>query len=1374
MFADQHQQHDDDDAFPGFTILDGNQKPGFRTGLGKPVVVKQSSLAKASSILVDQDGGTCITDAGHPKLSKNQNGTPPTFRTGLGKPIVVQNSSLTKASSILGDQGGPGYLKPNKNQSGTPRTFRTELRSPVAVKQSSLTKASFILGDQDGDSVNIGYPKLYENQNTTPPMFRTGSGKPVVLKQASLAKASIILGEQDGGTSIADAGYPKPYENQSETPSTFRTALGKPVVVKQSSLPKASSILGDQDGGICNADTKNPKLYENQGGTPPTFRTGLGKPVVVKKSSLVKASFILGDQDKGEAGSRDTECMNIHVDNNHKAEAPVTFETGSGKSVATKKSSYEKALSILQDDDDDVFSDWVGGSVDRDNGTSGLNTMFQTGSGKAVNICSTGLIKARALLGLEENIDCIEASKGHIQLRQHPNSDDIFTCQSSLRLRNTSDETYSGFQEARSIPNSNCKSRSGVYGNDMKEVAQGSFHSASRPPPIQFRTAGGRSVKVSSDALKRARSLLGDPDVGNFLNEGHEGSPVVLASTNGSFEDSMNKEISVCTSSSADVLKAKNMSNGFTTPLRSALSYKKTASRIQNIGLRSNLIKEFDAVEHDISIKQCNDLPCSSLPLSANMTPAMEGVKGTLSENGNMLGASSERKSSERPLVDIINIKGSNLVGTDQVVRAKRKLSSRKYISPFKKPRNSTFVPPLNIKSTAVPNGTVPEALGASCFNNRVSTRYPSQFPRKYIKEYLGEPLFFQNMFKNLPEWLRKISPENVNKHMFDDESGTKSIGLDSFFHMLSQSGCSTISKEWIANHYRWIVWKLGCYERCYPTKFFGKLLTAYNVLEELKYRYEREVNNGHRSALKRILEGDAHPSSPLVLCISSIHLKCDSETDTNVFSTSNATESSTVASVELTDGWYSVNGLLDELLLKQVVAGKLFVGQKLKVCGASLCGWNAPVSPLEASRTISLCLNINGTYRAHWAERLGFCKSGCAPLALKCIKGSGGVVPSTLVGVTRIYPVLYRERLSDGGFVVRSERMENKRVQLYDQRRSSIVEGVMSEFQRGLKSFQVHDGENSDDEGAKIFQLLEEAAEPEFLMADMTYKQLNSFVKYKEKIEAIRESEMQKLIEKALDEAGLRRREVNTFMRARVVGLTSRSNNQKSCSRQGMVTIWNPSEEQQSELVEGQAYVVAGLSPVHSNSNIIYLHGGSTTKWQPLSLSTIGQFQPFFSARKSVSLLKMDEIPLSSEFDVAAFVIYVGEVHKSTHHKKQWVFVADGSINTSHSHDQSDTLLAISFCSPAVDCDSIVPINYNLVGSTVGFCNLIKCDKDHTNRIRVAEATENSTYHLSYDASVSKHLKNAAVSADRWAKASTLTIEKLKRKVLSILACKI
>lgn len=67
-------------------------------------------------------------------------------------------------------------------------------------------------------------------------------------------------------------------------------------------------------------------------------------------------------------------------------------------------------------------------------------------------------------------------------------------------------------------------------------------------------------------------------------------------------------------------------------------------------------------------------------------------------------------------------------------------------------------------------------------------------------------------------------------------------------------------------------------------------------------HRYEREVNHGHRSAIKKILEGDAPPSSILVLCIWSV------QTNTEVMfediSTSRGVDRSTVANVELTDGW--------------------------------------------------------------------------------------------------------------------------------------------------------------------------------------------------------------------------------------------------------------------------------------------------------------------------------------------------------------------------------------------------------------------------------------------------------------------------------------
>lgn len=67
--------------------------------------------------------------------------------------------------------------------------------------------------------------------------------------------------------------------------------------------------------------------------------------------------------------------------------------------------------------------------------------------------------------------------------------------------------------------------------------------------------------------------------------------------------------------------------------------------------------------------------------------------------------------------------------------------------------------------------------------------------------------------------------------------------------------------------------------------------------------------------------------------------------------------------------------------------------------------------------------------------------------------------------------------------------------------RRSALVEGIMCEYQRGING--VHSQNDTDsEEGAKVFKLLETAAEPELLMAEMSPEQLTSFTIYKAKFE--------------------------------------------------------------------------------------------------------------------------------------------------------------------------------------------------------------------------------------------------------------------------------
>ncbi|XP_016487860.2 protein BREAST CANCER SUSCEPTIBILITY 2 homolog B [Nicotiana tabacum] len=1073
----------------------------------------------------------------------------------------------------------------------------------------------------------------------------------------------------------------------------------------------------------------------------PVFRTGSGKPVAVKQSSISRALSILNDKnnvvpDTGQGIGRE----------NSFAFQEAAFQKGSGKALNAPESFFPSGL-------------------EKKSNTS--NSMFQTGSGKALSISSAGLNRAKALLDLEQNGDNATFQGSE---KKNRSSDERFGFRSSVPSAAVEGiaNTWSTKASAASLSPFDVKLNSSVCA--AEEVVPDFLHCSDKPPPIKFHTAGGRSISVSSEALKRARSLLGDPELGCLVDEKDVvdqlfSFPKDQKSVDQSSIKELNSDTPVSLLSAA---KGSGSSSLFTPPVGSTLYHKKSSVKTENLAPASNLMKEFDAVAKESTSRPDHSIPQHGEAFNRN------SVAVGLRENDIHSKPKLLQRPSRGSLVDISNNIGAGSADRNQNFGQKRKPGRGSFVSPFKKPRIAKIVTPLKRNDSGASNGFSNSAPQLSSQKGKVSVRYPFHVARLYMKEYLGDPPSFQSKLENLPDEVRRMNPDIAETHVFNDKSCSGCIGVKSFWEMLSQSGASMqyVSKEWVTNHYKWIVWKLASYERCYSTKFSGKLLTICNVLEELKYRYEREVNYGHRSAIKRILEGDAPPSSMMVLCVSKVYSICNSPVGSQ-FSLSNTTENGACAKIELTDGWYSITAVLDILLSKKLAAGKLFVGQKLRIWGARFCGWTGPVSPLEASGMTSLLLHINGTYRAHWASRLGLCKGGAIPLSFLSIKDGGGSVPLTLVGISRIYPVLYRERLSNGGFVVRSERMEAKEMQSFNQRRCRVVEGITSESQRAKRDAYIGSDHESE-EGARILKILERAAEPELLMAEMSKEQLNAFASYQAKLEASRQSDLQKSLEKALQAAGLAERDVTPFMRVRVVGLTSKSTPSKCCPQEGLITIWNPTEKQQSELAEGQAFAVTGLTPISSDLSTLYLQAkGSTAKWRPLSPMAIEGFEPFFCPRRSVPLSKLGEVPMTREFDIAAVIVFVGQLYTETHQSKQWVFVADGSTSTLDSNDESETLMATSFTSPCIETDSFAPINPNLVGSVVSFCNLIKRARDNVNNLWVAEATENSTYYLNFDHSHCSHLKEASASAERWAKISGSRLEKLRGKVLSIISCR-
>ncbi|KAG6427679.1 hypothetical protein SASPL_111925 [Salvia splendens] len=983
----------------------------------------------------------------------------------------------------------------------------------------------------------------------------------------------------------------------------------------------------------------------------PTFRTGLGKSVEVKQSSIARARSVLGEVDcalidSGQLDGREKGFASFR---------PIS-NMNSMESAVMSKSVFHSAP------ENDVHM---------------KNSMFQTGLGKTVSISSAGLLRAKALLGLDGNCDQEQRQKQTIS-SELLSSDNP----SHLDSQKLSKLNFSSSAKAGEYP----RVKSSTHPNESMNFPE-CMTAASELPQVKFQTAGGRSISVSSDALQRAKSLLGNLEVDSFLNEASTANPLF----------SVIDGKPSCVSNQKDdftspFLHHQAIENGghplrkFSSPPSSSSYRRNSFGKSERLQPGNNLIAQFDAEAAGNSCKRhYNGFTGDRNPPKKKSCSNMDGLEFAI-----LPKSDPSKGSSNTALVDISNTMN---IDNKQYSGEKKRLRGISSVSPFKKPRSS-FVTPLKKTNLSDTNGLCSPAPKESPCKQRVSLRYPSQGQRVYLKEYFSQPPL-QEKFGNLPEYVKSMNPVAAESFTIRNETSSECIGPEAFYTMLLQSGASIqhMTKD-------------------YAEKFSGKLLTVSSVLEELLYRYEREVNHGHRSLIKKMLDGDVPPSSMMVLCVSSV---CEDH-DPQCGNQSVPQEGGYVnaSRIELTDGWYAVTALLDEQLSQKLASKKLFLGQKIRIWGAKLSGWLGPVSLFQASSTTSLLLHINGTYRCHWAERLGLCKRAGDPLAFRCIKGNGGVVPSTLVRVTRTYPVLYRERLSNGSFVVRSERLEAKALQSFHQRRDLVAEGIMSSFQREAE-FDVGD-DHEREEGAKLMKLLETSAEPEVLMAGMSSKELAAFASYKAKLEAMRLSEIQKTIEKAVQDAGLGERETTPFLRLKVVGLMKKG--QQECSPlKGLVTIWNPTQKQ---------------SP---NIACVDLH---------------------------------------SEFDMVALVVYVGEVYRQGHQQKQWVFVTDESAAELFLEGSPDVLLAINFCLPYVEFDSSVPMNSSVAGSVaslVGFSNLTKRPRDQVNGLWVAEATENSDYFLSYDNGVRRHLKDAAASVSKWATPPSPIIEKLKERVLSIIS---
>ncbi|KJE94296.1 hypothetical protein CAOG_04962 [Capsaspora owczarzaki ATCC 30864] len=296
----------------------------------------------------------------------------------------------------------------------------------------------------------------------------------------------------------------------------------------------------------------------------------------------------------------------------------------------------------------------------------------------------------------------------------------------------------------------------------------------------------------------------------------------------------------------------------------------------------------------------------------------------------------------------------------------------------------------------------------------------------------------------------------------------------------------SLIAGEWVANHFRWIVWKLASQDTRLHHVSRQRCLTPQRVMTQLRARYEYEVNHARRSALRRIHERDDVPTKFMVLCVAEIlsgpggapqpnqSQRSETASPAAAAPTANGNphKSSSAAlgcsaKVLLTDSWYSIEAQLDRDLAALVQRGKIAVGTKLAIASAELVGPGDGAGPLEpgAAKT-SLRLTANATRRARWWASLGY--QGRPPFftALSTASPTGGAIAAVDVVVLRQYPAVFIETV-DGRKVIRSRRAEERALTLFEERLSRQVE-QLQEKRLASHELLASNKEQHDDEADK------------------------------------------------------------------------------------------------------------------------------------------------------------------------------------------------------------------------------------------------------------------------------------------------------------------
>ncbi|KAH1003675.1 hypothetical protein HUJ04_003554 [Dendroctonus ponderosae] len=477
---------------------------------------------------------------------------------------------------------------------------------------------------------------------------------------------------------------------------------------------------------------------------------------------------------------------------------------------------------------------------------------------------------------------------------------------------------------------------------------------------------------------------------------------------------------------------------------------------------------------------------------------------------------------------------------------------------------------------------------------------------------------------------------------------------IEHSFKLLEGVDRTLIPSNWIRNHYKWIIWKLASYERMFPHIFDG-CLSVENVMQQLKYRYDVEIDRAQRSALRKIFEADDCPQKRMVLCVSKV-IKINDTYE-----------------LELTDGWYPIRTVIDLPLCDQITRGKIKIGTKMIVCGAELMNCEG-CHPLEATDLIHLKISFNSTRRALWWCKLGYQKqAGPFVIPLSSINMNGGKIGCLKCFILRVYPVKFLETCGSKK-VWRNQKADERSEQNFYSEKFRRVDSLHNKSaDNGVKSMSYKDVKNIEDPQI-LYDILQRSKDPENLQEMLTSTQNTILYNY-----SLDKSTSTHTTEWNDDKTS--QRAVKALLKIKIVDACYNSDKIHD------LQVWKPTENHLHELREGEIVTLFNTSC----SSVWGLNASQNTQFKIEGRSSDRKFEKF--KRKVTHIKDMETFfdnSLFNEFDTVGIV-----VKKIINEADQQVWMAD----------REQRLLLINICDSPKNILVLDMINE---GQIVSVCNLI------------------------------------------------------------------